>query len=62
MYHLPTIYALKMAGVDVINALTLNYIEEAQGIASVCSDLKVPYNLVFTLETDGKLPNKASLD
>jgi len=61
-YHLPSIYALKTAGVDIINALTLNYLDEALGIATACSKLDIPYSLVFTLETDGKLPNKASLE
>ena len=32
-YHLPSIYALKTAGADVINAITMTYLEETLGIA-----------------------------
>ena len=42
--------------------MTMNYCEEAAGIASACSNLGLPYVLVFTLETDSKLPNGDTLE
>jgi len=57
IYHLPNIYSLKNAGVDVINMFTMTNPEEPAGIASICSKLGIPYIVSFTLETNGVLPN-----
>lgn len=57
IYHLPNIYTLKNAGVDVISILTMTNPEEPCGMASICSKLGIPYIVSFTLETNGALPN-----
>jgi len=42
--------------VDYVSALTLNYVEEAAGIAKACRDHALPVDISFTVETDGRLP------
>ena len=42
-------------------ALTLNYIEEAIGIARAAETYKMPIVISFTVETDGNLPTGQSL-
>jgi homocysteine S-methyltransferase len=42
---------------DMIGAFTMNYVEEAVGIALACRARAMPLALSFTVETDGKLPS-----
>ena len=56
-YHLPQIQALALGDVDVITAITINYVEEAIGITEAARSLGVPVVISFTTETDGNLPS-----
>lgn len=60
-YHKSQIEALAGAGADMVSAFTLNYSEEAMGIAQAAKNLKIPAVISFTLETDGLLPNGETL-
>ncbi len=61
-YHTPQIQALAGAGVDVITAATVNYTEEAIGMAHAAQATGCPILISFTVETDGKLPTGQSLE
>ena len=60
-YHLPQIKSFLAAGADMATAFTLNYVEEGLGIALAARSVGLPVALSFTLETDGLLPNGATL-
>ena len=60
-YHSFQITCMAAAGVDVITALTMGYIEEAVGIARAAEAAGLPVIVSFTLETDGRLPSGMSL-
>lgn len=60
-YHSRQIACFALADVDLVTALTLNYTEEAIGIAIAAAELNLPVVLSFTLETDGKLPDGEDL-
>lgn len=55
-YHAEQIAILGEAGVDVLSAMTMNYVEEAIGIARAAEEVELPVVISFTVETDGKLP------
>ena len=61
-YHGIAISAQHKAGVQVVNAFTLNYPEEAIGIGVACNQFEIPFTLSFTLETDGNIPGGQSLE
>jgi len=46
---------------DMLAAFTMNYVEEAVGIALAARKWRMPLALSFTLETDGRLPSGDSL-
>lgn len=58
-YHSPQIEAFQVAGVDLVSAITMNYVEEAIGIARAAAGL--PVVVSFTVETDGRLASGESL-
>ena len=60
-YHSLQIETLSKTDADMISALTLNYIEEAIGIARAAKSFDIPAAISFTLETDGKLPSGHAL-
>lgn len=60
-YHGFQIGILAETEADVIAAYTLNYVEEAVGIATAARTAKVPVTISFTVETDGKLPTGETL-
>ena len=60
-YHSMQIDTLSKTQADMISALTLNYVEEAIGIARAAKDHNMPVVISFTLETDGRLPTGQSL-
>ena len=60
-YHSLLIETLSKTNADMISALTLNYIEEAVGIARAAKSFNMPAAISFTLETDGKLPTGQTL-
>jgi S-methylmethionine-dependent homocysteine/selenocysteine methylase len=60
-YHSFQITAMASAGIDVVDALTIGYVEEAVGIVRAAEAAEVPVVLSFTVETDGSLPSGMSL-
>ena len=60
-YHSVQIGALADAGVDLITALTLTYVDEAVGITRAAQRGGLPVVISFTLETDGRLPSGQTL-
>ncbi|CAF1443227.1 unnamed protein product [Adineta steineri] len=61
VYHTAQIDALSKTNADMITAVTLNYPEEAIGIARAAKEVHMPVAISFTLETDGKLPTGQTL-
>ena len=53
--HLPDTEA------DMVSAFTMNYVEEAVGIARAAKAAGMPCVISFTLETDGRLPTGETL-
>jgi S-methylmethionine-dependent homocysteine/selenocysteine methylase len=60
-YHAEQIKVLKEAGVDLVSAITMNYLEEGLGIAMAAQEIMVPAVISFTVETDGKLSDGKTL-
>jgi homocysteine S-methyltransferase len=60
-YHSFQIECMAAAGVDVVTAMTMGYVEEAAGIARAAEAVGLPVILSFTVETDGRLPSGMSL-
>ncbi|QDT70152.1 methionine synthase I [Planctomycetes bacterium MalM25] len=60
-YHRPQVEAIAGAGADLITVFTLNYADEAIGLARAASTAGIPAALSFTLETDGRLPTGQQL-
>ncbi|MCF7981691.1 MAG: homocysteine S-methyltransferase family protein [Pseudomonadales bacterium] len=61
-YHNEQIATFAMSEVDMVSALTLNYVEEAIGITLSALEHNLPVCISFTLETDGNLPTGESLE
>lgn len=55
-YHAAQIGVFRDAGADMITAITMNYEEEAVGIARAAIAAEMPVAISFTVETDGRLP------
>lgn len=60
-YHRPQIEVFAEAAADLVTAITMNYVEEAIGIARAAKKAKMPAVISFTLETDGNLPTGQTL-
>ena len=60
-YHSAQVETFAGTDADMIGAFTMNYAEEAVGIALACRARAMPLALSFTLETDGKLPSGQTL-
>ena len=60
-YHREQISTFAAAGVDLVSAVTLNYVAEATGFASAAAEFGIPAVVSFTTETDGRLPTGQSL-
>jgi homocysteine S-methyltransferase len=60
-YHRPQIEAFADTEADLVSALTLNYVDEAIGIALAARSVEMPVVLSFTVETDGRLPTGETL-
>jgi S-methylmethionine-dependent homocysteine/selenocysteine methylase len=60
-YHLPQIKTFTQTDADMVTALTLNYVEEAIGIALAARSCNMPVAISFTVETDGRLPTGDTL-
>jgi S-methylmethionine-dependent homocysteine/selenocysteine methylase len=60
-YHAPQINVFRQTAADMVTAITMNYVEEAIGIARAARAADLPVAISFTVETDGKLPTGQSL-
>ena len=60
-YHAWQIGVAADAGAEIVTALTMTYLEEAQGIAAAAADAGLPAVVSFTVETDGRLPSGMTL-
>jgi len=60
-YHAPQIATFVETEADMVSALTMNYMEEAIGIARSAKSRSIPVAISFTLETDGRLPSGSTL-
>jgi S-methylmethionine-dependent homocysteine/selenocysteine methylase len=55
-YHREQIDTFAGTAADMVCAITMNYVEEALGIARAAKDSGMPAAISFTVETDGRLP------
>ena len=60
-YHSPQISTFAVTNAVLVTALTLNYAEEATGIARAAAGEGIPSVISFTVETDGRLPSGQEL-
>lgn len=56
-YHAAQINVFSETEADMISAFTINYVEEAIGIARAAKSAEIPAVISFTVETDGRLPS-----
>lgn len=61
LYHGSQIRAFRDAGADMVTAITMNYAEEAIGIARAADEADMPVVISFTVETDGRLVTGQSI-
>jgi len=61
-YHSAQIATFAKSNVDMIAALTLNYLEEAIGITLAAQEYGLPVCISFTVETNGTLPTGETLE
>ena len=55
-YHADQVRVFAEADADMVCAITMNYVEEAVGVARAAKSAGVPVAIAFTVETDGRLP------
>ena len=55
-YHRVQIKTFAVTAADMVSAFTLNYADEAVGIARTAHDVGMPSAISFTVEVDGHLP------
>lgn len=60
-YHLAQIEVFAHTAADMVSAITINYVNEALGIARAAQLMHIPVAISFTVETDGHLPTGQSL-
>ncbi len=60
-YHAVQARAFAEAGVDVVTAVTMTYVDEAVGVADAVAAVGLPSVVSFTVETDGVLPSGETL-
>ena len=60
-YHLLQVKAFKECGADLVTALTMTYIDEALGLTIAAMKSHIPVVISFTVETDGDLPSRESI-
>ncbi|MBZ6076745.1 homocysteine S-methyltransferase family protein [Microvirga puerhi] len=60
-YHSTQIDAFHTVGPDMVSAITMNYVEEAIGIARAAQRRGLPVAISFTVETDGRLASGETL-
>jgi homocysteine S-methyltransferase len=60
-YHAVQIDTFADTAADMVAVFTMNYVEEAAGIAQAARAATMPLAVSFTLETDGRLPSGDTL-
>lgn len=60
-YHAQQIATFKDSAADLVSAFTMNYLNEAIGIARAAEAASMPVVISFTVETDGRLPTGETL-
>jgi S-methylmethionine-dependent homocysteine/selenocysteine methylase len=60
-YHATQVGVFSRTEADMVTAITMNYVEEAIGIARAAKAAGMPVAISFTVETDGKLPTGQTL-
>jgi S-methylmethionine-dependent homocysteine/selenocysteine methylase len=60
-YHRHQIQSFEDSAADMVTAITMNYAEEALGVAVAAESRDMPVVISFTVETDGRLPTGQSL-
>ena len=55
-YHRVQVDTFADSAADMVSAITMNYAQEAIGIAEAAKELERPVAISFTVETDGRLP------
>ena len=60
-YHREQVETFASTAADMVCAITMNYAEEAVGIASAARRVDMPVAISFTVETDGNLPTGQTL-
>src|SRR6266850_84609 len=60
-YHGNQVRVFEDSAAHMVTAITMNYVEEAIGIAKAAERARVPVAISFTVETDGKLPSGHTL-
>jgi S-methylmethionine-dependent homocysteine/selenocysteine methylase len=60
-YHSEQARLFAESAADMIAAITMNYVEEAIGIARAAASVEMPVAISFTVETDGRLPTGQAL-
>lgn len=55
-YHREQIGRFAESAADMVSAITMNYVEEAIGVAHAAQEAGMPVAISFTVETDGRLP------
>jgi S-methylmethionine-dependent homocysteine/selenocysteine methylase len=60
-YHAEQIGIFSRTEADLVTAITMNYVEEALGIARAAKSFKMPVAISLTVETDGNLPTGQTL-
>jgi S-methylmethionine-dependent homocysteine/selenocysteine methylase len=60
-YHREQIETFAGTAADMVGAITMNYVEEAIGIAQAAERAGMPVAISFTLEADGNLPTGETL-
>ena len=61
-YHQEQIDTFGDTAADMVSAITMNYVEEATGVALAARRAEMPAAISFTVETDGRLPTGQALD
>ena len=60
-YHAVQIRTFAGTAADMVCAVTMNYVEEAIGIARAAAAVNMPVAISFTVETDGNVPTGQTL-
>ncbi|HXV50160.1 MAG TPA: homocysteine S-methyltransferase family protein, partial [Candidatus Binatia bacterium] len=60
-YHREQVATFASTAADMVTAITMNYADEAVGIAQAARQSGMPVAISFTVETDGRLPTGQTL-